>query len=40
MVLSDATTCVYQLIFDENYSNYTKIVQYFIMNGLGGYASS
>ena len=35
MGLGDPTTCVYQFIFDENYSNDTKIVQYFIMHGLG-----
>ena len=34
MVLGDPTTCVYQLIFDENESNDTKIIQYFIMHGL------
>ena len=33
MGLSDPTTCFYQLIFDENDSNYTKIIQYFIMHG-------
>ena len=35
MVLGDPTTCVYQFIFDENDSNDTNIVHYFIMNGLG-----
>ena len=29
------TTCVYQLIFDENDSNDTNIIQYFSMRGLG-----
>ena len=34
--LGDPTTCVYQFIYDENDSNDTKIIQYFIiMNGLG-----
>ena len=33
--LSDPTTCFYQVIFDENDSNYTSIIQYFIMHGLG-----
>ena len=35
MGLGDPTSCVYQLIFDENDSNYTNIIQYFIMHGLG-----
>ena len=35
MGLGDTTTCVYQLIFDENDSKDTKIIQYFIMHGLG-----
>ena len=35
MGLSDPTTCVYEFIFDENYSDDTKSIQYFIMNGLG-----
>ena len=35
MGLGDNTTCVYQLIFDENDSNHTKTIQYFIMHGLG-----
>ena len=34
MGLGDTTTCVYLLIFDENDSNDTKIIQYFIMHGL------
>ena len=33
MGLGDPTTCVYQFIFDENDSNDTKIIQYFIMHG-------
>ena len=35
MGMGDPTTCVYQLIFNENDSNATKIIQYFIMHGLG-----
>ena len=35
MRLNDPTTCVYQLILDGNDSNDTKIIQYFIMHGLG-----
>ena len=35
LVLGDPTPCVYQFIFNENYSNDTKILQYFIMHGLG-----
>ena len=31
--LGDPTECVYQFIFDENDSNDTKIIQYFIMHG-------
>ena len=34
MVLGDHITCVYQFIFDQNDSNDTKIVQYFIICGL------
>ena len=34
MVLVDTTTFVYQIIFDEIYSNDTNVIQYFIMNGL------
>ena len=33
--MDDPTTCVYQLILDGNDSNDTKIIQYFIMHGLG-----
>ena len=33
--MSDPTTCVYQLIYDENENYQTKIIQYFIMHGLG-----
>ena len=33
--MGDPTTCVYQLIYDESESDYTKIIQYFIMHGLG-----
>ena len=35
MGLSDPKTCFYQFIFDENDSNYIKIIQYFIMHELG-----
>ena len=35
MKFGDPTTCVYQLIYDENDSNDKKIIQYFIMLGLG-----
>ena len=38
--LGNLTTCVYHFIFDENVSNDTKIIQYFIMHVLGFYASS
>ena len=31
----DPTTCVYQFIYDENYSVDTEIIQYFIRHGLG-----
>ena len=34
MKLDDTTTSVYQLIFDKNDSNDTKIIQYFTMHGL------
>ena len=32
--MGDPTTCVYQLICYENYSDDTNIIQYFIMHGL------
>ena len=32
--LGDPKTCVYQFTFDENDSNYTNIIQYFIMHAL------
>ena len=35
MELGGTITCVYQLIFDENGSNDTQIIQYLILNGLG-----
>ena len=35
MRLGDPTPCVYQLFFDENGSNETNIIQYFIMHDLG-----
>ena len=31
--MGDTTKCVYQFIYDENYSDKTKIIQYFIMHG-------
>ena len=34
MGLGDPTTCVYQLIFDKNDINDTKVIQYFIMHRL------
>ena len=33
--IGDPTTCVYQIIYDENDSDETKIIKYFIMHGLG-----
>ena len=33
--MGDPTTCVYQLIYDENDNDDTKIIKYFIMKGLG-----
>ena len=35
MRFGDPITCVYQYIFDENDNNDTKIIRYFIMQGLG-----
>ena len=35
MGLGYPTNFVYQFIFDENDINYTRIIQYFIMHGLG-----
>ena len=35
MGLGDPTTYVYQLIFNKDDSNDTKIIQYFILHGLG-----
>ena len=35
MGLVDPATCVYQFIFHQYDSNDTKIIQYFIMHGLG-----
>ena len=35
MGIGDPKTCVYQFIYDESYSDDTKIIQYFIMNVLG-----
>ena len=34
MGLGDPKTWVYKIFFNENYSNDTKIIQYFIMHGL------
>ena len=34
LVMGDLKTCVYQFIYDENYSDDTKIIQYLIMHGL------
>ena len=31
----DTTTRVYQFIHDDNESNYTKIIQFLIIHGLG-----
>ena len=33
--MGDPTTCIYQFIYVGNYSDDTKIIQYFIMHGLG-----
>ena len=33
--MGDPKTCVYQFIYDENDNDDTKIIQYFIMHGLG-----
>ena len=35
LVMNDPITCVYKLFYDENYSYGTKIIQYFIMHGMG-----
>ena len=35
MELGDTTTYVYQTCFCENYNNGTKMIQYFIIFGLG-----
>ena len=32
--MDDPTKCVYQIIYDENDNDETKIIQYFIMHGL------
>ena len=37
MELGDPTTCVYHFVFDKNDSNYTNIVQYFVMCVLALY---
>ena len=33
--MDDTKTCVYQFIYNENENDETKIIQYFIMHGLG-----
>ena len=33
--MGDPTKCSYQFIYNENYNDNTKIIQYFIMHGLG-----
>ena len=33
--MGDPKTCVYQFIYDENYNDDTKLIQYFIMHVLG-----
>ena len=33
--MGDPTTCVYQFIYNKNNNGDTKIIQYFIMRGLG-----
>ena len=35
MRLDDTKICVYQMIFDKEYSDDTPILQYFVMCGLG-----
>ena len=35
MGLGDPTTCVYQFVFDEDYSNDKNIIQHFIVHELG-----
>ena len=33
--MGDPKTYLYQFTYNENYSNDTKIIQYFILHGLG-----
>ena len=33
--MDNPTTCVYQFVYNENYNDDTKIIQYFIMHVLG-----
>ena len=33
--MGNPKTCVYQLIHDKNEIDYTKIIQYFIIHGMG-----
>ena len=33
--MGDPTTCVYQFIYNKNNNGDTKIIQYFIMRGMG-----
>ena len=40
MELGDTTTCFYQFVFDENDSNGTNTLPYFIMHGLGLFIKS
>ena len=35
LVMGDQTTCAYQYIYNENDSDGTNIIKYFIMHGLG-----
>ena len=35
MGFSYSTTCFYQFVFDQDESNNTNIIQYFVMNRLG-----
>ena len=35
LVMVYPTKCAYQLVYDKNYSVHTKIIQYFIIHGLG-----
>ena len=35
LVMVDPTTHVYQIVYNENHNDDTKVIQYFIMYGLG-----